>query len=322
MILGECPVDEDRYQQSLVRLSQFVKDAVQPIFLAGTTVLGPSVQRWWMNPLLSHARRKKPLPQIRLGRWFALSTSGVTLLSIFAWLANLGLLRALLFGTSLGVVLAIGLAAPVLSADRVARQMRFSRQDPRRLTSLEPQGAVWGLALVTLWHLRWLIIIGLVMTPALTIGLLRLDVASFAAWRDSMQALGEAAPAGVSSWLPSDGHIPYFRLVIRALSAGLLPWVMLPLLASLGVTSAVLLRDASLSPLAGLLGAVLFSGLVLLVWEGVSRTPLLAGVLEIVRLILLIGMLVGIGGAAVWVNRRNAMTLVGVPPKHIGAAKS
>jgi hypothetical protein len=187
--------------------------------------------------------------------------------------------------------------------------MRFSRQDPRRLTDVESHVAVWGLALVTLWRLRWFIILGLAMTPALVIGLLRLDVANFIVWQESVQALGTATPANVSNWLPSDGHIPYFRLVIRALSAGLLPWVMLPLMASLGVTSALLLHDASLSPLVGLLGAVLSSSLVLLVWGWLTLTPLFAGGLEVIRLILLVGLLVMINGMAVWVNRRNSILL-------------
>ncbi|MBN1311045.1 MAG: hypothetical protein JXB30_06460 [Anaerolineae bacterium] len=298
-------MSNDGYQLSLDKIERFVKGSIRPIWLAGTVRLASPVRRWWGNPLLSHARRERPMPDAGMGHWVAISAIGVTLLSILAWVVNWGLLGAFLFDASLGIVLAIGLAAPVLSADRVARQMRFSRQNPHRLTDLEPRLAVWGFTLVTLWRLRWLIIIGLAMTPALIIGLLRLDVANFGVWQESVQALGEATPASISNWLPADGHIPYFRLVIRALSAGLMPWVMLPLLASLGVTSAFQLHDAGLSPLVGLIGAVFLISLSLLVWDGLTRMPLLAGGLEIVRLFLVVGLLVGISGAVAWVNQQN-----------------
>jgi hypothetical protein len=244
-----------------------------------------------------------------LGRWLGASTVMLSLLSVLAWVLSWRALGAVLIGGSLGIVLAPTLAAAVLSADRVARQLRFPKYDPWRLTDVDPREVAWGLALVTLWRLRWLIIAGLAVTPALVIGLLRMDIASFAAWQSSAQALGASTPVSAVGWLLPGGHIPYFRLAIRAVSAGLLPWVMLPLLAQLGVTAALVLRDASLSPLVGLLGGVLLSGLIVSGWEWLARMPLLGGGLEIVRVALLIGLLVGIGAGAVWVNRWNAMML-------------
>lgn len=296
-------MDDDRNQLSLHKIGQFVKSSIGSIWQTVVAIFGPTLLRWWQNPLLRQTRRENPLPWPLLGRWLGVSMAVLSLLSVLAWVLNWRPLGAMLIGMSLGAVMSAMLSAPVLSADRVARQMRFPKHDPRRLTDLAPREVAWGLALVTLWRLRWLIIAGLAVTPVLVIGLLRMDVASFAAWQDSVQALGASTPAGDVGWLPPDGHIPYFRLVVRALSAGLLPWVMLPLLASLGVTSALVLRDASLSPLTGLLGGVLLSSLVLLVWNGLARMPLLAGGLEILRLSLLVGLLVGIGAAVVWVNR-------------------
>jgi hypothetical protein len=272
--------------------------------------LRPTLLRWWHNPLLLHARREKPLSWPLVGRWFGVSTGLLSILSILAWFLNWRSLGASLIGLSLGAVLAATLAAPVMSADRVSRQMRFPKHDPRRLTDMAPREVAWGLALVTLWQLRWLILAGLAATPALVIGLLRLDIANFAVWQDSVQALGASTPASNLGWLPSDGHIPYFRLAVQALSAGLLPWVMLPLLASIGVTSALTLRDASLSPLVGLLGSVLLSGLMLWGWKELAWIALLAGELEIVRAILLSGLLVGVGVGTSQLNRWNGMLLL------------
>ncbi len=322
VVPGAYLVDGGRSQSSLHRFGQLVEGSIRSIWLSVVGTFRPTLLHWWDNPLLRHARRDNPLPWLISGRWFGVSMAALALLSVLSWVLNWRPLGALLIGMSLGVVLVATLAVPLLSADRVARQMHFAKHDPRRLTDLDPREVVWGLALVTLWRLRWLIIAGLAVTPALVIGLLRIDVASFAAWGDSVQALGTSTPASAVGWLLPDGHIPYFRLVMRALCAGLLPWVMLPLLASLGVTSALVLRDASLSPLVGLLSGVLLGGLFVSVWEGLARTPFLAGGLEIVRVILLVGLLVGIGAAAVWVNRWNGVLLVNARSESSGAILS
>ena len=160
---------------------------------------------WWANPLLRHARRDHPmaLRGVRVG--IILAAPILAALAILAWITSFRPLGALLMGVSLGGVLAPALIAPVASADRVARQMHYSKQDPRRLTDLGDEEIVWGLMFVTLWRLRWLITVGLALTPVLVIGVLRLDVSEFAIWRDSAQVLAAATPASRAPFLRSDG---------------------------------------------------------------------------------------------------------------------
>ncbi|NDJ55194.1 MAG: hypothetical protein GYB68_19150, partial [Chloroflexi bacterium] len=205
------------------------------------------------------------------------------------------------------------IVAPVAGADRVARQMRFPRQDPRNLSGVEPPDVCWGLCWVTLWRLRWLIVVALALTPVLILSLLRLDLSDFATWRDSAQSLGSATAGGQVTWLLPDGSIPYGRLALRALSAGLLPWAVLPLLVVAGISSALVLQDASLSPLAALLGVLLGTPLLVLAWNGLTRMPLLRGPFELLRLL----MLLGAGVAAVWlatrINDQNARWLQDPP---------
>jgi hypothetical protein len=224
-------------------------------------------------------------------------------------------------GVSLGGVLAPVLIAPVAGADRIARQMRYSRLDPRRLTDLDPAEVAWGLALVTLWRLRWWIAAGLALTPVLVIGVLRLDVATYHAWRESAAALGETAEAR-ARFLRPDGGLPVFRVAVRALSAGITPWTALPLLASLAVAAALMLDDPSLSPLAALIGEVVAMPILALVWSFVGRTPLLAGSLEVVRLALIVGLWIGLGALAAWVNGRNAAFLTAATRSVVGERNS
>jgi hypothetical protein len=268
------------------------------------------VRRGWDNPLLRHARRLKPMPLRRTRIGLLIAAGSLLLLDVLAWIEGWRFWGALLIGLGLGAVVAPAVVAPVVGADRVARQMRYNRRDPRRLTDLTPLEVAWGLALVTLWDLRWLIAAALALTPVLILGVLRLDVSRFAALRDSVQALGAATPAGRAGELLPGGRIPYVRLVMHALSAGLLPWAALPLLAVLGVTAALCLKDLTLSPLAALLGEVALGIVVGLVWGFIARTPLLAGALEIARLALLVGLLAGLGVLADRVNRYNAGLLV------------
>jgi hypothetical protein len=288
---------------------QSLLSLIQPVWGALSARLMAVLRRWWENPLLRHARRQKPLPLRRAGQILLATMSVLTALVVLAWITGWRPLGAALTVFSLGVAVMPVLAAPVVTADRVARQMRFFRQDPRRLTDLNPQTVVWGLALVTLWRLRWLIVAALAVMPALVIGLFRLDMVQFAAWHGTSSALGTMSVAAQAGELLPGGRIPYVRLAMGAISAGLLPWVALPLMASLGVTAALTLRDASLSPLAGLLGGAAAAVMIGLGWRVIARTPLLAGPLEMARLLLLIGLLTGLGMLAVWVNRRNAALL-------------
>ncbi len=267
------------------------------------------LQRKWHNPLLRHARRLSPMPIKLVGRGLAAFASGLAVLTILAWAAGWRAPAAVLMALSLGGVLAPMLLAPVVGAERVARQIRFSRQDPRRLADLDPAEITEGLALVTLWQLRWLIVIALALTPALAIGLLRLGVSGFATWKASAEALGGATPAGHAGTLLPGGHVPYMRLVIAAFSAAVLPWAALPLMASLGVTVALILRDTTLSLLAGLLVGIAVAVTIGLLWNGLAYTSLLAGMREIVRLGLLVGVMIGLVAVAGWLNRWGATLL-------------
>lgn len=270
-----------------------------------SAVAASTLRRWWNNPLLRHARHRRPPPGRVVGRGLAIAAGGLALLTVLAWAAQWRWIGAALMGVSAALVLLPPLVAAVVSADRVSRQMRFTYQDPRGLADLDPDEVAWGLALVTLWQMRWLIGAALALTPALVIGLLRLDVSRFQAMQATATLLGSVAdlPAGT---LP-DGRVPYIRLSMRALSAGLLPWMTLPLTASLGVTAALLLQgDTPLSSLVSLLGNTLAGALLGGLWQSLAWTPALAGMLEVVRLVLLGGLLFGLGAVTVWITQWNA----------------
>ncbi len=120
-----------------------------------------------------------------------------------------------------------------------------------------------------------------------------------------MPALGGATPASSAATLLTGGRLPVFRLGMRVLSAALLPWALLPLLASLGVTVALRLPDPALNGLASLLGGVGAALVAGLAWAFVSGTPLLAGPREAARLLLLAGLLATPGLLARWIARLN-----------------
>ncbi|GAB4477902.1 MAG: hypothetical protein Kow00124_21610 [Anaerolineae bacterium] len=259
--------------------------------------IDPVLRRWWDNALLRHARRLKPLNLHRLRLPLGLGAALLAAVTLTAWIARIRLLGAALIALSLAGAGLPVLLAPVSGAARVARQMAQPALDPRRLP--DANRAAEGLVLVTLWRLRWPIIIALALTPALLIGVLRMDAASFTAWQDSAQALGGATPGARAAFLLPGGGIPYLRLILRALSAALLPWSLLPLTAAAGVLMALWLDDVGLSPLAALLAALIALPALLLLWSLLSMTPLLAGPLEIIRALLLMLFLAApIGGAA------------------------
>jgi hypothetical protein len=183
--------------------------------------------------------------------------------------------------------------APRVSAHRVAAQMENPQHDPRQLTDLDPREVAWGLSLVTMWQLRWLIALALAAVPALMIGVLHISTADFQVWRDSAQLLSDSGNR--ASYLSASGGIPYFRLMLQCLSAGLLPGVLLPLMASLGVLVALQLEDVLVSDLAAIVIAMMAGSLILLVWIVLSRVVLLAGSFEIVRGILLLMFMAAIG---------------------------
>lgn len=237
----------------------------------------------------------------------------LSVLALLAWMLQWRWLGASLVSLSLGAVLLPTLVAPIAGADRVARQLRFPKQDPRRLTDIPPRDVATGLLLVTLWQLRWLILAGLILTPALMIGIFRMDVAEFTVWSGSADALAGATAASRAEWLLPDGEIPVFRLFIRALSAGLLPWVTLPLFSALGVALALLLRDSSLSALVSLLTELVLAGAIVLFWVFLVRTTFLAGWLEVVRIALLVALVGGLMWATAVLNIQSGRLLL-VPP--------
>jgi hypothetical protein len=201
------------------------------------------------------------------------------------------------------------LIAPVFSADRVARQMLYQKQDPRRIDQMSPTEITSGLILANLWGLRWTIFGALVMAPALAIGLLRLDVLDFSAWHESALSLGSATDAGQASWLLPDGSIPYLRLLLRAMSAVVIPILLTGLFVALGVTVALAVNDPGLSPLLSLLMALPGGGLILGIWTMLTRIPLLGGILEILRALLILGLFAGMGAGIHVLNQQAAKHL-------------
>jgi hypothetical protein len=178
--------------------------------------------------------------------------------------------------------------APLLSSHRVASQLADPQRDPRQLTDLNPREVAWGLTLVTLWQLRWLIVLALAALPALMVGVLHISTADFQVWHDSVDILGQSDSGARASYMSASGGIPYFRLLLQAISVGLLPLLLLPLMASLGVLVALMVEDVLLSDLVSLVLAMIAGSLVLLTWAVVSRVSLLAGFLELVRGLLLL----------------------------------
>nr|MBN1229621.1 hypothetical protein [Anaerolineae bacterium] len=271
---------------------QKVAGTARAILKPAHTRISDTLRFWWRNPLLHHARRLKPLNPALAVRVVVVAAGIFLLLSLLAWIGFLPeisrVVGAVLAAISIGAVMLPALLAPVSSADRIARQMHYARQDPRRLTDLPPGQVAWGLALVTLWRLRWPILFGLALTPSMVVGVLRLDISAFTAWRDSAAVLGGATAAGQSAYLLPGGRIPYVRLVLRAVTGGLLPWGLVVVLSVFGVVAALRIDDMRLSPLAALLGGVLGSGGLVVIWHYLSLNSLLAGPFEVLRMLLLV----------------------------------
>jgi len=277
------------------------------------TTFGPPLLRWWGNPLLHEARAARPLPWAVLARAVPIAASLLAMLAAASWAITERALGAIIVALPLGVVMVAFIAAPVAAVRTSLAHIRESGTTPRGITTAVPVEIVWGVALVALWRIRWLIVAGLVVTPALIIGILHLDVAAFTNYRETVLALGSAAsPEQVRLLTPGAG-IPYFRLAARALSAGLLPWVILPLLASLGVSAAILLRDGAFSLTLALITALAALLAIIGVWQVVTTLYLLGQVLEAVRLVLTASVLIGVGALTALVCRLNADWLVNIP---------
>jgi hypothetical protein len=281
------------------------RQAVQRLRSDSAASIAQVVSGLWNNPLLSRERQLQPLPRKLVSRTLPITAGALTLLPIIAWAFDSRWGGAALLGVCLGMTLIPVLAAPILSATFV-----FAARDASVFTAISPGDAAIGCTLRALWRIRWLVMIGLALTPALIVSLLRLDVAAFSAYRESALALGSAAPPEQMRLLLPGGAIPYFRLSLRAVSGGLLPWALLPLSAVLGTSGALLLNDATLGQIASVVavaGILVISGLA---WNWLSITPLLARPLEAVRLALLVAMLAGYIWLAWLISRRNARLLL------------
>jgi hypothetical protein len=261
------------------------------------------LRRWWENPLLNHARRLHPMPVGALSWALPYAMFGFAALAGLTWAATgvvpAGrIVGAGLTGLSLAAVLLPVTAAAPVCAERTASQLAAVGRDPRGLADLPSGTVVEGLILTGLWPLRWLIVAGIALTPALMLNVVRLDVASFGSWQESAQALGGATPASRAAWLVTGGRIPFFRVGMRALSAGIVPWVALGVCGALGVSIALWVSDPQFATLSALLVGTLGIALLAAGWGELSITPLLAGKLEIVRLALHVALVGGLIFAA------------------------
>ena len=278
-------------------------------------IAGPTARRWWNNPLLRHARRSKSLPLglLRvivpwLGVLLALG-AGVAWLLAEQFIEAARVAGAALVGLSLGMALLPVAAAAPVAAGLAARQADIAWHDPDLVADTGTDVFVWGLALTALWRLRWLVVIGLVFSPALAVSLLRLDVVSFTAWHDSAIALSGATTASRAAWLLPDGGIPFFRLVLRALTGAMLPWAGLPLMAALGVAIGVRVPDPALAPLVAIPASFVLGAAVVLGWHYLTLMPYLHGPGEVIRAALVGLLLFVVWRAADGVNHLSARRL-------------
>lgn len=282
------------------------------IWIAKT--IGPTLQRWWSNPLLHAARSESPISWRVLSRIIAAAASVMMVLAIAAWIISERTLGAVLLALSLGIVLLTLATCSFQGVASAATQFKRTSDNPRQMLTADPAELVWGMALVAMWRLRWLVALCLAMTPTLMVSVLHVDVSTFINYRDSVIALGSAAPLDQVRLLGPGVSIPYFRLVLRALSIGVVPYALMPLLAALGVTTTLILRDRMLSLTLGLIASVTVLLIFGTIGQFLSSTYLLGHRLEFARLILMVAYLIGIG-VLIWrVNILNADLLVNIPP--------
>lgn len=269
------------------------------------TAVSPHALRLWNNALFSKDRQARPLPPNLMTRTLPIAAGVLMLLPIVAWVIDIRLISAIVLGICLAAAALPALTAPFLGAGTAA-----AARDQSTFTSMSPADAALGSAMVALWRLRWMIVVGLALTPALMISLLRLDVATFSAYRDAVLALGSAAPPDQVQLLLPGGGIPYIRLLIRDLSAGLLPWAVLPVAGALGLSGVLFLDDVTFGQMAGLIATFIVLIVTAGLWAWLSLTPIFAGMFEIIRFALLAGLLAGLLGLAYWVSKQNARLLL------------
>lgn len=262
----------------------------------------------WRNPLLVDARFRHPLSPLVTGRLLPIAAGVLAIAAGVAWLTAETrpgrLAGTALTGVSLAFVLGLLLAVAPLAAI-AARGLLDDLHGGAWRFSTDALETAQGLLLTALWRVRWPALLALALTPALVVGMLRLEISSYVAWRGATSALGGAASERAAALLV-DGRIPAVRVALRALGAGLLPWAALPLFAALGVLAAVWLDDPALAPLAALAASVIGAAAVIAVWAVLTRTPLLAGEWEAARALLLVGLAAGLLWGAGRISRRVA----------------
>lgn len=273
-----------------------------------------TLRRWWSNPLLAHARRAQRFDLALAARLLLGGSALALLLTLLGWLLTLRPLGALMTFLSLGASLLLLSLAALGACFHVLTLMRDPATDPRGLRDIRPPALRWGLALAWLWRLRWLVLAALLLVPALTLSLLRLDLLDFAIWRESALTLGSATAAGRARFLLPGGGIPYLRLALRALSGALLAWSLLPLFTLLGVSAALVFSDSAISPLSSLLAASAAAMAALLAWNSLSLTPALQQGLEALRALLLIALLAIPPGLAALTNHWLPGPAISPPP--------
>lgn len=278
------------------------------------TSAGGRAQQWvasridaaWRNPLLVDARFRHPMSPFVARRALPVIAGLLALAAGGAWLVA-DTRPGRLAGTALtgiGLALVLGLLLAVTPLAAIAARRLLDDLDSGMLRSAsDAVGTANGMVLAALWHVRWPALLALAVTPALIMGSLRLEVSSYAAWRDTTSALGNAASERAAELLV-DGRIPAVRVALRALSAGLLPWAALPLFAALGVLATAWLNDPALAPLIALAASVIGGALLIAVWAVLTRTPLLAGEWEAARAALLAALAAGLLWGAGRVSQR------------------
>jgi hypothetical protein len=130
-----------------------------------------------------------------------------------------------------------------------------------------------------------------------------------------------SATAGAQAGAALTGGVPWFRLVLRALAAGVLPWVTLGVFSVMGVTAALALRDASLSPLAALFATVAGGLLLMGGFNLITRGLAMGGfILEGLRLVIVTALIAGLAVGAAQLNQLNARLFTD-PPDLLSRAK-
>jgi hypothetical protein len=277
-------------------------------------VFGPTSRRWWENPLLHTARSQKPIVWHILWKVLAVSAAVLMLVAAVAWIITDRTLGVVMLALPLGIILLTLVLAPIQGVVSAASHFKEAVANPRQMSTADPVELVWGMVLVGMWRLRWLLVICLALTPAMVVSILHVDLSTFSNYRDSVIALGSAAPPDQVQLLGTDAAIPFFRLFLRAIGIGLIPYVILPLLTTLGVTATLALRERMLSQMVGLITSVVALIIIGGIGQFLSTTYLLGRWLEILRLILIAGYFLGVG-ILIWrLNILNAELLVNIPP--------